>query len=132
MSKTNPVDRKYSREHEWARDDGDGTVTVGITDYAQEMLTDIVFVELPAIGKVVRQMDPFAVVESVKSVSDVYAPVAGSVVAVNEKLAQAADLLNKDPHGEGWIVRLKMTDASAIASLMTAGDYEKYLEGLEA
>jgi len=105
---------------------------IGITEFAQKQLGDIIYVELPEVGKALAVHQAIGVVESVKSVSDVYAPVAGSVVAVNEKLAQAADLLNKDPHGEGWIVRLKMTDASAIASLMTAGDYEKYLEGLEA
>jgi len=121
----------YTKEHEWVRVEGDEAV-IGITEFAQKQLGDIIYVELPEVGKALAVHQAIGVVESVKSVSDVYAPVAGSVVAVNEKLAQAADLLNKDPHGEGWIVRLKMTDASAIASLMTAGDYEKYLEGLEA
>ena len=124
MSKTNPVDRKYSREHEWARDDGDGTVTVGITDYAQEMLTDIVFVELPAIGKVVRQMDPFAVVESVKSVSDVYAPVGGEVIQVNVSLETQPELVNQDAFGEGWIARIRMQKPEELPGLMDAVAYE--------
>ena len=124
MSKTNPVDRKYSREHEWARDDGDGTVTVGITDYAQEMLTDIVFVELPAVGKIVRQMDPFAVVESVKSVSDVYAPVGGEVVEVNMSLETRPELVNQDAFGEGWIARIRMRQPEELQGLMDAAAYE--------
>ena len=124
MSKTNPVDRKYSREHEWARDDGDGTVTVGITDYAQEMLTDIVFVELPAIGKVVRKMDPFAVVESVKSVSDVYAPVGGEVIQVNVSLETQPELVNQDAFGEGWIARIRMQKPEELPGLMDAVAYE--------
>ena len=124
MSKTNPVDRKYSREHEWARDDGDGTVTVGITDYTQEMLTDIVFVELPAIGKVVRQMDPFAVVESVKSVSDVYAPVGGEVIQVNVSLETQPELVNQDAFGEGWIARIRMQKPEELPGLMDAVAYE--------
>lgn len=124
MSKTNPVDRKYSREHEWARDDGDGTVTVGITDYAQEMLTDIVFVELPAVGKVVRQMDPFAVVESVKSVSDVYAPVGGEVIQVNGNLEAQPELVNQDAFGTGWIARIRMQQPEELRGLMDAAAYE--------
>lgn len=124
MSKTNPVDRKYSREHEWARDDGDGRVTVGITDYAQEMLTDIVFVELPAVGKVVRKMDPFAVVESVKSVSDVYAPVGGEVIQVNVSLETQPELVNQDAFGEGWIARIRMQKPEELPGLMDAVAYE--------
>ena len=124
MSKINPVDRKYSREHEWARDDGDGRVTVGITDYAQEMLTDIVFVELPAVGKVVRKMDPFAVVESVKSVSDVYAPVGGEVIQVNVSLETQPELVNQDAFGEGWIARIRMQKPEELLGLMDAAAYE--------
>ena len=124
MSKTNPTDRKYSREHEWARDDGDGTAFVGITDYAQEMLTDIVFVELPAVGKVVRKMDPFAVVESVKSVSDVYAPVGGEVIQVNVSLETQPELVNQDAFGEGWIARIRMQKPEELLGLMDAAAYE--------
>ena len=124
MSKTNPADRKYSREHEWTRANGDSTVTIGITDYAQEMLTDIVFVELPAIGKTVKQMDPFAVVESVKSVSDVVAPVSGEVIEVNLTLESQPELINQDAFGEGWIAKIKMNRPDELEGLMDAAGYE--------
>jgi glycine cleavage system H protein len=124
MAKPNPTDRKYSKEHEWALDHGDGTATVGITDYAQEMLTDIVFVELPAVGKKVEQGAPLAVVESVKSVSDVYAPVGGEVLAVNLPLENKPELINQDAFGEGWIARLKMDNPAELDSLMDAAAYE--------
>ncbi len=124
MSKTNPTDRKYSKEHEWARDNGDDTVTLGITDYAQEMLTDIVFVELPAIGKKVKQMEPVAVVESVKSVSDVFAPVSGEVIEVNLILENRPELINQDAFGEGWIAKMKMNKPEELKGLMDAAGYE--------
>lgn len=124
MAKPNPTDRKYSKEHEWALDHGDGTATVGITDYAQEMLTDIVFVELPPLGKKVEQMAPLAVVESVKSVSDVYAPVSGEVIAVNSALENKPELINQDAFGEGWIAKLKMGNPAELDSLMEAAAYE--------
>ena len=124
MAKPNPTDRKYSKEHEWALDHGDGTATVGITDYAQEMLTDIVFVELPPVGKKVEQLAPLAVVESVKSVSDVYAPVGGEVLAVNLPLENKPELINQDAFGEGWIARLKMDKPAELNSLMDAAAYE--------
>jgi len=124
MAKPNPTDRKYSKEHEWALDHGDGTATVGITDYAQEMLTDIVFVELPAVGKKVEEGAPLAVVESVKSVSDVYAPVGGEVLAVNLPLENKPELINQDAFGEGWIVKLKMDNPAELRSLMDAAAYE--------
>lgn len=124
MSKTNPTDRKYSKEHEWVRDNGDDTVTLGITDYAQEMLTDIVFVELPAIGKKVKQMEPVAVVESVKSVSDVFAPVSGEVIEVNLILENRPELINQDAFGEGWIVKMKMNKPEELKGLMDAAGYE--------
>jgi glycine cleavage system H protein len=124
MSKTNPTDRKYSKEHEWVRDQGDDTVTLGITDYAQEMLTDIVFVELPAIGKKVKQMEPVAVVESVKSVSDVFAPVSGEVIEVNLILENRPELINQDAFGEGWIAKMKMNKPEELKGLMDAVGYE--------
>lgn len=124
MTKPNPTDRRYSKEHEWALDHGDGTATVGITDYAQEMLTDIVFVELPPVGKKVEQGAPLAVVESVKSVSDVYAPIGGEVVAVNLPLENKPELINQDAFGEGWIVKLKMANPAELNSLMDAAAYE--------
>ncbi|MGV8057218.1 MAG: glycine cleavage system protein GcvH [Smithellaceae bacterium] len=127
MSKQNPTDRRYSRDHEWAKDNGDGSVLIGITDYAQEMLTDIVFVELPPIGKKVAKGEPVAVVESVKSVSDIYAPVSGEVIAVNSKLEEEPALLNQDAFGDGWIARLRVTDSAEHALLLDAAAYEKLI-----
>jgi glycine cleavage system H protein len=124
MSKQNPTDRRYSRDHEWAKDNGDGTVLIGITDFAQEMLTDIVFVELPPIGKKVAKGEPVAVVESVKSVSDVYAPVSGEVIAVNSKLEEEPALLNQDAFGDGWIARMRVTDNAEYATLLDAAAYD--------
>jgi glycine cleavage system H protein len=128
MSKPNPTDRLYSRDHEWVKDNGDGTVIVGITDYAQEMLTDIVFVELPEIGKKVAKSDPVAVVESVKSVSDVYAPVGGEVTAVNNKLEEEPALINQDAFGEGWIVKMRLANAGELKTLLSAADYEQLVK----
>lgn len=128
MSKPNPTDRLYSRDHEWVKDNGDGAVIVGITDYAQEMLTDIVFVELPEIGKKVAKSDPVAVVESVKSVSDVYAPVGGEVIDVNKKLEDAPELINQDAFGEGWIVKMRLADAGELKTLISAADYEQLVK----
>lgn len=125
-----PNDFRYTKEHEWIKVEGDEAL-VGITDFAQHQLGDVIFVELPAAGKDLAQRQPLGVVESVKSVSDIYAPVAGQVVAVNEALNQTADLLNKDPHGQGWIVRIKVKDKKELDGLLTAADYEKFLEGLE-
>jgi glycine cleavage system H protein len=128
MSKTNPADRLYSKDHEWVKDNGDGTAVVGITDYAQEMLTDIVFVELPPIGKKVAQGEPVAVVESVKSVSDVYAPVSGEVIKVNDDLENAPDLINSDAFGKGWIATLKLADTDELKSLLSAADYDTLIK----
>lgn len=125
-----PNDFRYTKDHEWIKVAGDEAL-VGITDFAQHQLGDIIYVELPPVGKKLATRQSLGVVESVKSVSDVYAPISGQVVAVNDKLAQEADLVNKDPHGQGWIVRLKIKDKKEIDGLMTAGDYEKFLEGLE-
>lgn len=128
MSKQNPADRLYSRDHEWVKDNGDGTVIIGITDHAQEMLTDIVFVELPEIGKKVAKREPVAVVESVKSVSDVYAPVGGEVIDVNKKLENTPELINQDAFGEGWIVGMRLADAGELKTLLSAADYEKLVK----
>lgn len=128
MAMENPHDRLYSEEHEWAKDNEDGTITMGITDYAQEMLTDIVYVELPEIGKKVQQMEPVAVVESVKSVSDVYSPVSGEVVEVNELLEDQPELINQDAFGEGWIARIQMDDPAELDNLMDAGRYTAMIE----
>lgn len=116
----------YNKEHEWVKIEGD-IATVGISDHAQHLLTDVVFVELPAVGKVVEQFKPACVVESVKSVSDVYAPVAGTVSEVNKALEGAPELVNKDPYGEGWIYKLSGVDASQTAGLMDAAGYKEML-----
>lgn len=124
MSKPNPADRKYSKDHEWAKDESNDVILMGITDFAQEQLTDIVYVELPAVGKKVRQSEPVAVVESVKSVSDVYAPLSGEVIEVNSKLEQQPDLINQDAFGEGWIAKMKIDNPGEWPSLMDADVYE--------
>jgi glycine cleavage system H protein len=131
MAKENPADRRYSREHEWAKDNGDGTITMGITDYAQEMLTDIVYVELPAPGKKVKQMETVAVVESVKSVSDVYSPVSGEVVEANQILENKPELVNQDAFGEGWIAKIRMENSGELNSLFDAAGYTAYLKEIK-
>lgn len=122
-----PSDLKYSKEHEWVRVSGD-TATIGITDYAQEQLGDVVMVELPKEGSVVKKDETFGVVESVKSVSDVFSPVSGSVVAVNSPLSDSPGVVNEDCYGEGWIVKIKMASPAELTSLMDAKAYQAYLE----
>jgi len=126
-----PDDYRYTKDHEWIKVEGDEGL-VGITDFAQNHLGDIIYVELPQVGTSLAEHQTIGVVESVKSVSDIYSPVAGEVTAVNEDLSQAADIINKDPHGKGWIIRLKISDKAGLESLMKASEYEKFLEGLEA
>jgi glycine cleavage system H protein len=126
-----PNEFRYTKDHEWVKVEGDEAL-IGITDFAQHQLGDIIFVELPPVGKALEVHQTIGTVESVKSVSDIYSPIAGEVAAVNEELNQTADILNKDPHGQGWIVRLKIKDKREIEGLMSAGEYEKFLEGLEA
>jgi glycine cleavage system H protein len=128
MSQPNPADRKYTKEHEWAKDNGDGTITMGITDHAQELLTDIVFVELPPLGKKVKQMEQLAVVESVKSVSDVYSPVSGEVIEINQTLEGHPEIVNQDAFGEGWIAKLKMDNAAELNTLMDAAGYSEMIK----
>lgn len=123
-----PTDRKYARSHEWVREHSDGTVEVGISDHAQHSLGDLVFVEVPEVGRTLQQGEACAVVESVKAASDVYAPVAGTVVAVNQALAQAPELINQDPYGGGWIMRLKPSATLAAADLLNAEAYAKLAE----
>jgi glycine cleavage system H protein len=117
-----PDDRRYSREHEWVRVSGE-TATVGITSYAAEELGDIVFVELPEVGAQLTQFAAFGVVESVKAVSDLYAPVSGKVTEVNERLREAPELLNSDPHGEGWVLRAALADQAELEKLLAADAY---------
>lgn len=119
-----PADLKYTESHEWVRAEADGTVTVGITEYAQDALGDIVFVELPKVGKTYSAGDDAAVVESVKAASDIYAPVSGEVVAVNDAVADAPDSINADAYS-AWLFKLKPSDANAINGLMDAGAYGK-------
>jgi glycine cleavage system H protein len=117
-----PADRKYTESHEWVRSESDGTVSIGITDHAQAALGDLVFLELPAVGRSVKAGEACAVVESVKAASDVYAPVAGEVVAVNDALVGAPEKVNEDAFG-AWLFRLKPADASAVGSLLDAEAY---------
>ena len=121
-----PDDLKYTAEHEWVRSPGtsEGAVRVGITDFAQDALGDIVYVSLPAVGDDVAVGTPIGELESTKSVSDVYAPVDGSVVAVNEALDQSPELVNSDPYGEGWLFEVVPTDPSSVDALMDAATYE--------
>jgi glycine cleavage system H protein len=118
-----PSDLRYTREHEWVRVEGDEAV-VGVTAYAAEQLGDIVFVELPAVGTTVDQFATFGVVESVKAVSDLFAPVAGAVLGTNDALADRPELVNSDPYGEGWMVRIRLADPAQVAELLDAGAYD--------
>ncbi|HUT47817.1 MAG TPA: glycine cleavage system protein GcvH [Alphaproteobacteria bacterium] len=121
---------KYTEDHEWVRLDGD-TATCGISDYAQEQLGDVVYVELPEVGKALAVRDQIAVVESVKAASEVYAPVGGSVTEVNEALADEPTLVNQDATGEGWFIKLELDDASELDALMNEAAYKAYVAGLD-
>ncbi|MGQ5522627.1 glycine cleavage system protein GcvH [Chitinimonas sp. PSY-7] len=118
-----PSDLKYVASHEWLRLEADGSVTVGITDHAQSLLGDVVYVELPKVGNVLTEDEGAGVVESVKSASDVYAPIAGEIVAVNETLADEPDTVNSDPYGEGWFFKIKPKNAGDLEGLMSATAY---------
>ena len=124
-----PQELQYTRSHEWIRTEGD-TVTIGITDHAQDELGDIVFIELPEQGATLEAGDSFGTVESVKAVSDLYTPVGGEVVEVNEALDSSPEKINEDPYGEGWIVKLRVSDEGA--DLLSASDYEQFLEEEES
>lgn len=128
MAKPSPNDRKYTKEHEWAKADGGETIVMGITDHAQELLTDVVYVELPKPGRKVKQMQPIAVVESVKSVSDIFAPVSGEVIEVNQALEATPELVNKDAFGAGWIAKIRMEAPVELDALMTAEQYEEHIK----
>jgi glycine cleavage system H protein len=123
-----PEDLRYSTDHEWIRIEG-GKVTIGITDYAQDALGDVVFVELPEVGAAVEASASISEVESTKSVSDIYAPVSGTIAEVNADLGDAPERLNDDPYGEGWICVIELTDPSQIDKLLTAADYRELVEG---
>jgi len=123
------ADIRYTKDHEWVRREGD-SATIGITDYAQNQLGDVVYVELPAIGKKVEQGGDAAVVESVKAASEVYAPVSGEVIAVNEELAGEPGRINADAQGNGWFFKLKLSDPKQLDALMDEAAYKAYVEGL--
>jgi glycine cleavage system H protein len=119
-----PADLKYSKEHEWARVEAD-VVTVGITDFAQNQLGDVVYVELPKEGAQVKLMAPFGVVESVKTASDLFSPVSGEVIEVNSALADQPELVNAAPYGEAWMIRVRMSNPADLDQLLSAGEYER-------
>ena len=118
-----PAALKYAKSHEWVKLQADGSVIIGITDHAQHALGDLVFVETPKVGRVLAAGESCAVVESVKAASDVYSPVDGEVVAVNEALADAPELINSEPYGEGWIMQVRLADANALDDLLDAEGY---------
>ena len=119
---------KFADSHEWVRDNGDGTATIGISEHAQEMLGDVVFVDLPEVEAEIDAGDSFSLVESVKAASDIYAPITGEVVAINEELEDSPELINEEPYEGGWIVKVKMSDASELDNLK---DAEEYLNSIE-
>lgn len=120
---TIPADLRYAKSHEWLKVETDGTVTIGITDYAQNSLGDITYVQLPKAGATVKAGETFGVVESVKAASDLYAPIAGTVLAVNPVLDTAPETVNQSPYGEGWMFKLKPADPAAVATLLDAAAY---------
>lgn len=124
-----PEELLYTPSHEWIRDNGDGTATMGITDHAQEQLGDVVFVELPEEGQALAKGEELAVVESVKSASDIYAPVGGTIEAMNEALEDAPETVNEDCYGDGWMVRLKLENADELQELLSAEQYQALIEG---
>jgi glycine cleavage system H protein len=126
-----PKDYYYSKDHEWVKIEED-KATVGITDFAQKQLGDVVFIELPAVGVKLDVHQTIGVVESVKAVSDVYSPVSGEIIAVNEDLNNSPEILNQDPHGKGWIIKMRVLDKTDTEKLMNSVEYEKYLEGIES
>lgn len=123
-----PSDYRYTQEHEWVRLEGD-LATVGITDYAQHELGDVVYVDLPKVGAKLNAGESFGTVESVKAVSDIYAPVSGEVAEVNSALSETPETINKDPHGKAWLIKLKLANSAEVSKLMNATAYESFLAG---
>ena len=123
-----PTDYRYTQEHEWIKSDG----TIGITDYAQHALGDVVYVELPTVGAKIEAGKSFGTVESVKAVSEIYAPVSGEVTAVNDSLGSSPEKINSDPHGEAWLIKVKLANAADLNSLMDAAAYQKFIAEKEA
>jgi glycine cleavage system H protein len=127
----NPTDRYYSSEHEWALLNHDETVSIGITEYAKDELGDLVFLELPALGTSLQKMQKLGEVESVKSVSDLFSPISGEVVEINQNAIDNPEIINEDPYGEGWLLILKPSNSKELEDLMPASEYESFLEHLE-
>ena len=123
-----PADLKYASTHEWVRDEGDGTFTIGISEHAQDLLGDMVFVELPDVGDKVEMGDDIAVAESVKAASDIYAPLSGEVIAVNEDLEDSPETVNNDPYGDGWLFKVKADDSAELSNLLDADAYEASID----
>ncbi len=121
-----PEDRKYTREHEWVQIE-DGVAVVGITDYAQRELGDVVFVNLPAVGTRVKQFERFGEIESVKAVSDLYAPVSGEVTEVNPRLSSEPELVNRSPYGDGWMIKIRLEDPAELNNLLSAEEYRQHI-----
>lgn len=126
-----PNDLLYTKDHEWAKQGADDIITVGITDHAQEALGEVVYVELPKIGRELKAHDTFGVVESIKAVSDLYSPLAGTVVAINDSAAANPSLINSSPYNDGWIMKLKVNDKGSLSSLLNVTDYQKLVESLK-
>ena len=126
-----PEDRHYSSEHEWAKPEVEGSVQIGITEFAQEQLGDIVFVELPSVGAYIDQMRKIGEVESVKSVSDIFSPIAGQVIEANQSIVENPESVNQDPYGDGWLIRILPSKPDQLDQLMSAGEYELFLNSLD-
>jgi glycine cleavage system H protein len=125
---TIPTNLKYNESHEWILDNRDGTVTIGISEYAQDALGDVVFVELPKVGRVLKAKETFGVVESVKAASDLYSPVSGEVIEVNKNLESAPETINESPYENGWVMKLKISDTGEMNNLLDAAGYAKVTE----
>ncbi len=123
-----PSELKYQESHEWVRDEGDGTATVGITDHAQDSLGDVVFVELPEVGTTLHAGDEAGVVESVKAASDIYAPVSGEVIAINESLEDEPESINNSPYGDGWFYKVRLEDAAELDNMLDVDGYRELIE----
>ncbi len=121
-----PQSLKYTKEHEWVREDGD-TVTVGITDHAQGELGDIIFVEFPEIGQKIQRDEPIGTIEAVKTVADLFAPISGTVTEINETLDDSPESVNQDPYGDGWMVKVSVSEAGELDNLMSAGQYQEMI-----
>ncbi|MBI5284017.1 MAG: glycine cleavage system protein GcvH [Chloroflexi bacterium] len=122
-----PMDRKYSKEHEWLKIDADAAV-IGITDYAQEQLGDVVYVDLPEAGATITQFEKMGEIESVKAVSDLFTPASGEVLEVNQQVVEKPELVNSDPHGAGWLIRVRLSDAGEAEKLLSAAEYDAFIQ----